>query len=307
MDWVSWDIEISEVVPNLREIGAILDLLAEIEESFVRRASLEAAADIVYQSDWKAWRPLGISCAATLTSDGELRTWTTKDESGLGYAERMMPGDMQAMADYLQDAQQNGYPVVTWNGLQFDFDVLAEECQDIDYWHMCAQMALDHIDPMFQFYCHHGYPVGLDAVAKGLGLAGKTEGMHGDLAPVYWRQGLEKQESVLEYVSQDVRTTAEVYTEIIKRGKLHWITSRGVPSKAPWRPIMRGQRLLTCLECLDLPLPDTSWMKPDRRYKTLTREGFYDWIGYEHGKEKPDAQDWTTGAGSQRRYGGHTL
>jgi hypothetical protein len=315
MDWVTWDIEITEIVPNLREIGAVLDKLAGIEIDFVGRAHLEGAADIVYQSDWKAWRPLGISCAATLTSDGDLKTWATEKTVGLedgckepcGYMLRMTPEDVRAMADYLWDAQQNDFAVVTWNGLQFDFDVLAEECGSVEYEEKCAQMALEHVDPMFQFYCQFGYPVGLDAMAKGLGLSGKTEGMHGDLAPVYWAQGQEKQEFVLEYVSQDVRATAEVYEAIINTKKIHWITSKGLPSKYPWKPIMRGHRLLTCAECLDLAVPDTSWMKPDRRYKELTRQGFYEWTGYEHGATLTQ-QDWTTGAGSgQDRYGGRAL
>jgi hypothetical protein len=309
MDWVSWDIEITEQVPNLKEVGEVLDKLADVEPDFALGADIQSVADYVYQSSWEAWRPLGISCAATLTSDGERKTWATPVSTG-GYALRMTPQDVRAMADYLWDAQQNEYPIVTWNGLQFDFDVLAEECQDIDYKHKCAQMALEHIDPMWQFFCQMGYPVGLNKVAKGLGLEGKTEGMSGALAPVYWREGPEKQEFVLEYVIQDVLATAQVYQEIVNRQKVHWITSKGIPSRSPWRPVMRGQRLLTCIECLDLKVPDTSWQKQDRKFKTLTREGFYAWTEYEHGAEL-GADDWTTGAGNYSgtngRYGDRQL
>jgi hypothetical protein len=67
------------------------------------------------------------------------------------------------------------------NGVGFDFDVLAEEAQMLAE---CCVFALAHVDMMFHVLCRLGYGVGLDAAARGTGLAGKSEGMKGADAPV---------------------------------------------------------------------------------------------------------------------------
>jgi hypothetical protein len=107
--------------------------------------------------------------------------------------------------------------------------------------------------------------VGLDTMAKGLGLAGKTEGMKGALAPAMWAESREAQDRVLEYVAQDVKTTAEIYEALLERKKLWWMTKRGTRTRSPWEPIVLKDgdgdaRLLTVAEALMLPEPDTSWM-----------------------------------------------
>ena len=98
--------------------------------------------------------------------------------------------------------------------------------------------------------------------------------MHGDLAPVMWAQGLEQQQRVLEYVAQDVRTTAEVYEAIMERGRLTWLTKSGRHSD--WMPTLSsdGPRMLTVQECLALPEPDTSWLKDP-----WPRSKFTGWLG----------------------------
>ena len=82
------------------------------------------------------------------------------------------------------------------------------------------------MDMMFHAFCELGHGVGLDAAARGMGLAGKTKGMTGELAPVLWAQG--KREEVLRYVSQDVRTTMELATASAKAAA----ASAGSPAAA---------------------------------------------------------------------------
>lgn len=206
--------------------------------------------------DWRVLRPLGISCAATLTNDGDLKVWHGSEIHGGRLAAKMSPLQCQEMAQYLVEMQSSGYPVVTFNGLGFDFDVLAEEVQDLVTFDNLRALALAHIDIAFAMLCEKGYMCGLDAAAKGMRLSGKTEGMSGSLAPVMWAQGRAEQDKVLEYVAQDVRTTAEVYEAILKNHGLRWITKRGYPTKSPWRT---GE-ILTVAEACQTPLPDTSWM-----------------------------------------------
>ncbi len=227
---------------------------------------LEIASEIPDGAgDWKQLRPLGISCAATLTDEGSLMLWHGKEQPDGRLAARMTALECQDLAEYLVGHAELGIVALTWNGLGFDFDILQEECGPgymRDFIHALARY--DHIDIGFQMFCERGFMVGLQTAALGMGLPGKTEGMHGDLAPKMWAQDREQQDLVLQYVAQDVRTTADLYRAILARRSLTWTTKRGTRSE--WRPTFHvegsvpGGRLLTVQECLALPEPDTSWM-----------------------------------------------
>lgn len=204
----------------------------------------------------------GISCASTLTSDGELFLW--HGDAGLfGYDEnypnpdRMNPYEVSELAQYLLKMQESGYNIVTWNGLSFDFKVLAEEVEDEEWADEIQRMAINSIDPGFQMACEKGYMIGLNAAAEGLGVGGKTEGMHGDLAPLLWNglNGNETEEQVngikslnvvpatkeaqdlcLEYVGQDSQITLDIYLKLVEQGFMYWLTKRGTISFYPYRP-----------------------------------------------------------------------
>jgi hypothetical protein len=120
---------------------------------------------------------------------------------------------------------------------------------------------------MFHVLCRLGYGVGLDAAARGMGLAGKTKGMNGDLAPVLWAQG--KREEVLCYVAQDVRTTLELATACEACGALHWVARSGKV-----RRMKLPDGWLTVEAAGRLPEPDTSWMD-----EPWPRERFTGWMG----------------------------
>ena len=85
----------------------------------------------------------------------------------------MNKADLGELLKTMVDAVNKGWNIVTWNGLGFDFDVLAEESGE---WEICRELALDHIDMMFHFFCIQGYPLGLEKAAQGMGLSGKMEG-----------------------------------------------------------------------------------------------------------------------------------
>lgn len=237
------------------------------------------------ETDWKALRPLGISCAATLTSDGDLRLWHGELLNPLlalvaGSREiepSMGPSKCAQLAAYLVRMQNGGYPILTWNGLGFDFDILAEECQDWVAKPTVIDLALGHIDMAFAMLCAKGFMIGLDTAAKGMGVGGKTEGMHGSLAPQMWAMGREEQSKVLAYVAQDVKATANVYRAICAKGCLTWISRSGrlnfwrvVPYRIGYTP-----SIPTVLESLKTPEPDTAWMSdPWHRSK------FYGWTGW---------------------------
>jgi hypothetical protein len=107
----------------------------------------------------------------------------------------------------------------------------------------------------------------MDAAARGMGLAGKTKGMTGELAPVLWAQG--RREEVLKYVVQDVRTTMELATTCEARGALRWVARSGKV-----RSLRLSRGWLTVEEAGKLPLPDTSWMDGP-----WPQERFNGWMG----------------------------
>lgn len=222
--------------------------------------------------DWKQYRPLGITCAAIAWhGDDGIETQTFHGNatgelwSDATPAPRMTAIECRDLVKDLRYLAQKGHTILTWNGLSFDFDILAEESGTHAE---CAELATNHVDMMFQVFCTRGYPLGLDTVAKGLGLSGKVEGMSGALAPQLWADG--KYEQVLEYVAQDVRTTLEVALAVEKRGGFSWIAKSGR------RNSLDIKRWLTVKECLKLPESDNSWMSDP-----IPRERFTSWMAKE--------------------------
>ena len=99
---------------------------------------IETAKTTDAGTDWRSCRPLGISCAATLLADSnELRLWHGgKDRNNP--SDRMSPQDAGELVEYLATQAENGYTIVTWNGLGFDFDILAEESGMLE---QCSRLA----------------------------------------------------------------------------------------------------------------------------------------------------------------------
>ncbi|MBN1537681.1 MAG: ribonuclease H-like domain-containing protein [Anaerolineales bacterium] len=205
----------------------------------------------------KAYRPLGITCAATYFGEDEPRLWYKKISDDT-VAPQMDAEQLIEMLTYLEERVEAGYTLLTWNGCGFDFDILAEESRQ---YLRCRTLAWNHVDMMFHFFCKTGYGLGLDKAAKGMGLPGKPIGMSGELAPRYWAEG--KWAIVLDYVSQDVRTTLNLALTVERIGELHWINNKGARSSVSFR-----EGWLPVSEANKLPLPDTSWMRtPWKRSK----------------------------------------
>ena len=212
-------------------------------------------------SDWMDYRPFGISCAATLASGEAPRIWTGKNPGG-SLADKMNRAEVGEMVDYLEAEAGRGKTIVTWNGMGFDFDVLAEESGRNE---TCQELAWTHVDMMFHVFCLKGFAVGLDKAARGMEVGAKTAGMHGALAPKYWQQ--DRRDEVLEYVAQDVQVTLNLAEAGDQRRSLSWIASSGRSQRMPL-----AQGWLTALEANKLPVPDTSWMR-----RPWTRSKFTGW------------------------------
>jgi hypothetical protein len=224
---------------------------------------LEIAKDIPEGvKDWREVGPLGVTCASIVTDKFSMAYWAGKNNGS--FQEQMSHSEIEDLVFDLLWLVNHDYRLVTWNGLSFDFQLLAEESGLHRY---CADIALyEHIDPMFQFLCENGYPVGLNTVAKTIGLPGKTEGVTGDKAPEMWKNG--QQELVIEYVIQDSQTTLDVMKYLDKYRLMPWTTKAG--KERVFRPVS-GEWLVP-YDCINIPLPDTSWMK-----EPIDRRKFYGW------------------------------
>ncbi|MCC6127319.1 MAG: ribonuclease H-like domain-containing protein [Pirellulales bacterium] len=225
---------------------------------------IETAKDVPGEDfNWKPHRPLGIACAAALPSDSRKpMLWHGKTAAGTP-AEKMSRDEAKTLVRRLTELVAEGYALLTWNGLGFDFNILAEES---DARAECKQLALNHVDLMFHVFCDRGYPVALDKAAQALGIPGKPPGMSGLLAPRLWAQG--KYQEVLDYVAHDVRIALEIALKCEQRRKFEWITRKGSKSS-----LNLPQGWLTVSDAHRLPEPDTSWMSTP-----IPRREFTAWL-----------------------------
>jgi hypothetical protein len=213
-------------------------------------------------SDLMDHRPLGIACVAAVVS-GREEPFVWYGANGGKPSAQMAQDEVCSMIEQFGAWVDEGYTLLSWNGLGFDFNVLAEESGLAED---CGRIALDHVDMMFHVVCELGYPVGLGKAAEGFGLPGKCEGMTGYDAPVMWAQG--RCDDVLEYNLQDARLALTIALEAERRGELLWITRRGTTGRMPLRQGWRSVR-----QALQTPRPDTSWMSDPP-----AREDFIAWL-----------------------------
>lgn len=226
-------------------------LAFDIETAKILRAGVD---------DLLAHRPLGIACAAAFALDsGEATTWYGNSPSG-SPAARMSQAEAGSLVADLTRLVSDGYTLVTWNGLAFDFNILAEESGARDE---CSQLALNHVDMMFHVVCFQGHSLKVQTAAVGMSLTGKLSSVSGADAPRMWANG--EYEQVLAYNVQDVHVTAELATAGDRENTLRWITQRGKQTSFAlpngWLAVSEAQRL---------PVPDTSWMtNPPTREELL--------------------------------------
>lgn len=212
--------------------------------------------------DLLSYRPLGICCAGALKANNPLPELFYSEFPNGNPAPEMSQSDLSNIVDILLESVDDGYTIVTHNGLGFDFNVLAEESWRLDD---CRKLALGHIDMMFHVFCGKGFGVGLNAAAKAIGLC-KPDNMDGSVAPQLWKDGDHKR--VLDYVSHDCKMTLEVAVTSEQKGSFRWITKRDTTASFD---IPHGW--LTVHDAMNLPLPDTSWMD-----NPWPRSKFTDWL-----------------------------
>lgn len=180
----------------------------------------------------------------------------------------------RALVDYLWELTTlRNAALVTFNGVSFDLRVLAVSCDSALHSDRCKQMALASYDPCLQVMCERGFPIGLDASCRGMGL--KSKSGSGADAPEEWVSGDPKRMAgVVEYCAEDVRATLGLFGAT--RKGIRWISKAGKLAKHEWR----AGAPATALDCILSPFPDMSWAKPTPDAGELPpRLKFVEWIG----------------------------
>lgn len=236
---------------------------------------------------WDIW-PFGVSVAAIKLSDreepevwydAECSTvhagefpweWEVASRPSRCWSERFT----REFVDRLEQLDREGYALTTWNGTGFDFQLLYRMTLDPVLKAICWR----HIDPCFQMLCMRGFPVGLEAAAVEVG--GRSKEENGISAPILWAEG--NYERVIRYVKGDVIRLETVVREVCKSGGLRWRTKAGALRFQPF------SHLYTVRECMQMPMPDTSWMTPDPDRGPITRPGTMGWM-IEEGELKSES------------------
>ena len=211
--------------------------------------------------DWRLYRPLGIACVATTGTAHPPRIWHSVNSNG-SPADRMTSDAVGELVDYLRDASLTGN-IVSWNGISFDWPVLAEESGKLQ---TCKDLTLNHVDMMYHLFCIKGFPLGLNTAAQGMGVGAKTEGMSGATSPEMWAEG--KRHDVMAYCLQDAALTLELAKVCQLDRGLNWIAKSGNVNR-----LQLPNGWLNVLQARNLPYPDTQWMD-----SPIPRQNFDTWL-----------------------------
>ena len=208
---------------------------------------------------------LGIACISLMLSGEQApEIWCKRDTDGR-IADQLSPDHLCKFVDRLKSLVSDGFTIVTWNGLGFDFRVLAAESQRLQD---CQTLAINHVDMMYNIFCEKGWPVGIAQVASEMGLKGKTQDMNGVDAVRIWNEQPDQRQLVVDYAKQDAKTTLELADLGQEKEMLRWRSQSGNP-----QVLRLPDGWLTCKRAERLPEPDNSWMNDP-----LERADFRDWI-----------------------------
>lgn len=213
--------------------------------------------------------PPSITCACTIQlhrhaagcfEPSPARHW----HSDLEAADCMQQLEISELVTYLFSMLQNGYPPVTWNGAGFDFRVLHAKTQCIQgpqgasLAAKVVKLAKHGVDPMFSFFMHKGFPVGLSAVASGFDIKLNKSGKGVDAIAAWATGSVPERIGVINYCERDVAVLSMVTAAIDASNKIKWITKKY--KAAAWTPAAATDALMGVAAAAKVPEPDNQWM-----------------------------------------------
>ena len=112
---------------------------------------------------------------------------------------------------------------MSWNGLSFDFPVMAEES---GLESECQLLSSRHVDMMFHVYCVKGQYLDLKTAATGNASDSPDPGLWlKGMRPRLWAEG--KHRLVLDHLAENLRTTTDLALTCERRKVFLWINRRG--------------------------------------------------------------------------------
>jgi hypothetical protein len=216
-----------------------------IRTATVNRQRRFAAFDVEMAAgqDAREYRPVGVACAAVWGEDMPRPVlWYGASPRGSGPTPHMSRIEVRRLVSYLEELSNRGYTLLTWNGMGFDWDLLATESLDRA---ACRQLALRHVDMMFHVACARGHRLSLERAARGMRLAGGMSGPNSTSALQLWAKG--QYVAALGQLSHDVRLTLELADKCQEAGELRWESQSGRPASLPlpegWLTVDEARRL----------------------------------------------------------------
>lgn len=205
---------------------------------------------------WKSHRPLTITCAGLAHPEGTETLWS---ECVIDrYAQPLDKAGLSRLLGALRFWLNTGATIVTWNGLGFDFVLLADASGEYD---LCREIALSdhHVDLMFNVYMALGYNTPLSTTCKETIGKGKLDGMSGGSAPELWQKG--EHELVLDYAREDAVITRDLYLHLQETPTIKWRTKRGRGAPRQLRANRRWHPLWSVAKMLEAEPPEVPrWM-----------------------------------------------
>jgi hypothetical protein len=186
------------------------------------------------------------------------------------------------LVDYMWSNFEKGVKPLSWNGLGFDFRVLHAHVAAHSSLHLynakIKNLALDGIDPMFNFFMNKGFPVALFRVACGFELALNKSGSGGDAAAL-WFSGTETdRHGIVNYCERDVAVMCMVVSAIDNADQIKWIT-KSSNRLASWTPSDAQRLFMSCRDACRLRQPDNRWMQSSDPSKDVpTKKKFVAWL-----------------------------
>lgn len=189
---------------------------------------------------WRQNRPLGISVVGFAGPEG---TFSINAEAPNAFDKELAID----MTGALYTLWTQGVTIITFNGLAFDFAVLADASGMYDE---CREMALSdgHVDLMFNAYMHLGWNIGLNTACKETCGIQKSGFANGAEAPQAWHDG--RHLEVIEYCKNDAEITLALYNALRLDLPLKWKTRSGkgklrvLRGRRDWQPTWSVSRML---------------------------------------------------------------
>ena len=213
---------------------------------------LTTIKEIPSGESWRDHRPLGIACAAAYTPDYDHPiTWKSLTPSG--YIDHSMTQeDIRKIVRNLESFVQEGYTILTWNGMASAFDILAEESGLPEE---CKNLALNHVDMAFHLHAQMGHSPDPASAVDAMNTKYMSPNLTQSGATATRTWSLRAHRDTMEFITKDTQALLDLAVTAELAGHIKWNAHSGKPG------IMElPDGWLQAVTAMELPAPNASRM-----------------------------------------------